>query len=351
VKQTLRWASQNTRGAIPKEKDPKSTEGIENIVKLQAGIAALQETNTEWKQFAFCDQYAKAYRDHTTASRHSFSSSNKTTEGTYFKMGGTAITAVYRWTHHMHKYGQDSTGAGRCSWFTVLGKNNAKIIYILCCRVCTRPAIHLLGSAYFQQNLSMEQENESQLAHLDPHKQTIRYPQIIMLKYIKQVFTVNLAMGNESDSHSFRTPAAPTNITTPLSFNYGERISGSIVDMLEACDLVNIHNLQHGEAPPTYKQVSRQIDVMFISRHLVEHVEACGILPFDTIFACDHIPLYVDFNVYTLFGHPAFGTEKAALHDLHLHNTRLIDAYEEYLWQQLVNNNVEFRVTVLFQLK
>jgi hypothetical protein len=46
-KRTLRWASQNTRGVIPKEKDPKLTEGIENIVKLQVGIASLQETNAE----------------------------------------------------------------------------------------------------------------------------------------------------------------------------------------------------------------------------------------------------------------------------------------------------------------
>jgi hypothetical protein len=177
------------------------------------------------------------------------------TEGTYSKMGGKAITAVDRWTHRMHKYGQDPTGAGRWSWFTVLGKNNAKMIYISFYRVFTRPEIHLLGSAYFQQYHIMEQKDESQLAHLDPHKQIIRYLQIFMLTYIEQGFTVNLAMdGNESDSHSFRTPAAPTNITTPLGVNYDERISGSIADMLKACDLVNINTLQHGEAPPTHNQ-------------------------------------------------------------------------------------------------
>jgi hypothetical protein len=70
---------------------------------------------------------------------------------------------------------------------------------------------------------------------------------------------------NESDSHSFRTPAAPTNMTTPLGFNYVEIISGSIADMLEPCDLVNIHTLQHGEDPTTHKQGSRKIDFMFMS--------------------------------------------------------------------------------------
>jgi hypothetical protein len=124
TKKTLRWASQNTRGVITKEKDPNLTAGIENIIKLQVGIAALQEKNTELNQFAFRDQYAKAYQYHTTSSRHSFSYSSETPEGTYFKMGGTVITAVDRWTHRMHKSGQDSTGVGRWYWYTVLCKHN-----------------------------------------------------------------------------------------------------------------------------------------------------------------------------------------------------------------------------------
>jgi hypothetical protein len=87
-----------------------------------------------------------------------------------------------------------------------------------------------------------------------------------MFQHIEQGFTINLAMDvNESDSHSFRAPRVANRIITPLGFNYDERISGSISYMLEACDLVNIHTLQHGEAPPTHKQGSRQIDFMFIS--------------------------------------------------------------------------------------
>jgi hypothetical protein len=173
-----------------------------------------------------------------------------------------------------------------------------------------------------------------------------------MLKHIEQGFTVNLSMDvNELNSHLCRTPTASTNITTPLGFNYDERISGSIADMIEACSLVKIYTLQHGEDPPTHKQGSRQIDLMFISRHLVEHIEACGIIPFNTLFASYHRPLYVDFNVFTLFGHPVFGTERAALRDLQPHNPRLSDAYEEAMCQQLINHNVELRVTVRFQLK
>jgi hypothetical protein len=66
-------------------------------------------------------------------------------------------------------------------------------------------------------------------------------------------------------THSEHRQHPPTRITTPLGFNYDERTSGSIADMLEACDLLNIHTLQHGKAPPTHKQESRQIEFMFIS--------------------------------------------------------------------------------------
>jgi hypothetical protein len=70
--------------------------------------------------------------------------------------------------------------------------------------------------------------------------------------------------------------------------------------MIEACDLVNTHTLQHGEASATHKKGSQQIDFNFLSRSLVIHVEDCGILPFDSMFPSDHIPLYVDFNIATL---------------------------------------------------
>jgi hypothetical protein len=90
---------------------------------------------------------------------------------------------------------------------------------------------------------------------------------------------------------------------------------------------------------------------MFVSRRLVEHVEAYGTPPFDSISASDHRPLFVYFNVFKLFGHRDFGTERAALIDLQLNNPRLIDAYEESLCQQLKNHNIEFIVTLLFQIK
>jgi hypothetical protein len=93
-------------------------------------------------------------------------------------------------------------------------------------------------------------EDESQLALLDPHKQTARDFQVFMLQHILKGFTVNLAMdGNESHSHSFRAPTAANRITTPLAFNYDERISVSISGMVEACDLYSISTLYNMARP------------------------------------------------------------------------------------------------------
>jgi hypothetical protein len=91
--------------------------------------------------------------------------------------------------------------------------------------------------------------------HLDPHQQTIRDLQVFMIQHLEKGFTVNLSMdGNDLDNHSFIAPTDTARLTTPIGFNYNSRISGSISDMLEVCDFVNIHTLQHGE---THKDKDR----------------------------------------------------------------------------------------------
>jgi hypothetical protein len=81
-------------------------------------------------------------------------------------MGGTLTTLFDRWTHQMHRSGKYKTGAGRWSWFAVIGKNNTKMIYIKCYSVCPRPSIHLIVSDYYQKYQIMEQEDESRMLPL-----------------------------------------------------------------------------------------------------------------------------------------------------------------------------------------
>jgi hypothetical protein len=176
---------------------------------------------------------AKSYRPMSTASRHILISSSELVEGTYFMMGGTVTISLDRWNHRMHISGKYTTGAGRWSWFMVIGKNNTKMIYITCYRVCHQPPICILGSAYYQQYHIMEQENKSFLLPLDPHCKTIRDLKICMLQKLNDGYTVNLAIyGNESDTHLYRPPKNNIRITTTLGFNYDSQISGSITEMI-----------------------------------------------------------------------------------------------------------------------
>jgi hypothetical protein len=63
------------------------------------------------------------------------------------------------------------------------------------------------------------------------------------------------------------------------------------------------------------------------------YVKGCGILPFDSMFSSDHRPLYVDFDVATLFGHPA-----------------VRDYYKSPFCKQFDNHNVEGRVTKNYEI-
>jgi hypothetical protein len=102
--------------------------GIENLMKLQAGIVGLTESNEEWNIYSYKEQYAKSYRPMAKASRHLYSSSSEMVEWTCFNIYGTVTTILDGWTHRMHKSGKYKAGAGRWSCFTVICKNNTNMI-------------------------------------------------------------------------------------------------------------------------------------------------------------------------------------------------------------------------------
>jgi hypothetical protein len=122
---------------------------------------------------------------------------------TSHKGGGTVTSATERWTHHVRLSGEDATGTGRWSYFTILGKDNNLIIISFYC-VCPLPPPPNIGSAYYQQSCIMESEDESVGNPIDPHRQTIQYPQIFIQSYQQQGFLVFLLMdGNQDDLHVF----------------------------------------------------------------------------------------------------------------------------------------------------
>jgi hypothetical protein len=106
----------------PIANDDKMQSVIANMVSLQAVIMCLTKTNVEWRNYGFIQGYKYVFNKLYAASRHIFSSSSELTTSSYHKHGGTVISATDRCTHRVHLSGEDVTGDGRWSYFTLLGK-------------------------------------------------------------------------------------------------------------------------------------------------------------------------------------------------------------------------------------
>jgi hypothetical protein len=76
-----------------------------------------------------------------------------------------------------------------------------------------------------------------------------------------------------------------------------------------------------------------------MSAAAAEFIFRFGILYFNTLFASDHRPLYIDIDILRLIGYPVHGTICALERDLKLNDPCNIDAYQATLIQQLINHN------------
>jgi hypothetical protein len=260
---TRRINTQNVQGFKPVSNDTKLQSGIGNMVSLQSGSTFLTETNIECRYYGFRQAYKDAFTKHYQSSRHVFISSSEVAQSSYHKRGGTVISATYRYTRRVHKSGEDSTGAGRWSFFTMLGKDN-NLIFVTCYWVFPRPPQSCLGSAYYHQDRIMEEEIESTPFPIGPHRQTIRNLQIFIGSYQQERYLIFLFMdGKQDDLHVFREQEYDEKCCTPLGFHYDKTIDGSIASMVDAFYLVNIH--KHVNNPPTQASGSTQINFIFMS--------------------------------------------------------------------------------------
>jgi hypothetical protein len=154
--------------------------------------------------------------------------------------------------------------------------------------------------------------------------------------------------GNQNDSHVFQPHDICNRVHTLLGFNYDKNIDGSIANLVESCNLVNIHKLKHDNVPATHNDGSKQINFIYLSYAVAEFVFRCGILDFNSLFYSDHHPLFLDVDIIRLLGHPVQGTVEFLERYLKLNYPRLVKAYQSSLFQQLLNHNVAARVDALY---
>jgi hypothetical protein len=131
----------------------------------------------------------------------------------------------------------------------------------------------------------MEEEMESTPFPIDPHRQTICDVQIFITSYQQEGYLFFIFMDdNQDDLNVFPEQEYDGKCCKPLRFHYDKTIDGSIVSMVDACDLFNIHKHKHVNTPPTQDSGSPQIDFIFMSSAAAEFIFRCGILDFSTLF-------------------------------------------------------------------
>jgi hypothetical protein len=126
---TWRLFSGNTNGIKPYGGASSIISVLERLKLLQAGNVAFQETNLEWHNKGYWDEFQKLLVKVLVAARVDFSTTKDKFETSMFKPGGTASAALGKMVYCMVKTGWDVT-------ITFNGKENNQITVINSYRLC-----------------------------------------------------------------------------------------------------------------------------------------------------------------------------------------------------------------------
>ena len=76
-----------------------------------------------------------------------------------------------------------------------------------------------------------------------------------------------------------------------------------LTKLIQQFDLRDVHAFNHGYNYDiaTYFRGSCQLDYVFVSRCIIDHVVRCGYEPFKARFSTDHRAYFVDFSIAELF--------------------------------------------------
>jgi hypothetical protein len=169
---TWRLVSGNTNGIKPYGGSADLISVMERLKLLQTGTVAFQETNLEWHNEGYRDEFQKLLVKAFGAARVDHSTTKDKFETSPFKPGGTASAALGKMVHRVVKTGRDDTGCGRWSYITFNGKENKHITVINTYRVCSQrdPGD---TTASRQKQCVQYADEELRPYVLDPHKQTL----------------------------------------------------------------------------------------------------------------------------------------------------------------------------------
>ena len=250
---------------------------LDYMENAQVDVAGFTEINLDLTKKDINFTLKKILKKFDRNAIASFSASRHTKKVNEIKkMGGTATIVRGNWSGRMIEMGQEKLG--RWSYLTLTGKNNKKIKFITCYRVCKGSKETGPGSIRTQQEMDLLKEYGE---IVDPRKRLL----------------------SDLEIHIQQEHSKGYHIILMGDLNEDVQNSKTIDKFLGATGLYNIHKEKHNkDLPNTHDRGKWCIDIMAISKTIPsEAIKKSGILPFYSTFPSDHRAMYVDINIEYLF--------------------------------------------------
>jgi hypothetical protein len=314
---------------------------MERVKLLQTGNVAFQETNLEWHNKGFRDEFqkllVKAFRVDNSTTKNKFETSP-------FKPGGTVSAALGEMVHRVVKIGRDDTGCGRWSYVTFNVKENKHITVINTYRVCSQRDPGGTTASREQQCVQYADEELIQYV-LDPHKQTLIDLQYFVQELLQGGYEVIIFLdANQEEYQPYRPQDHDACFKTKGSFQVDGSIDGSLRSFMANCGLTNaLTDIHSDQVPNTHVRGSKQIDFALVTDGIRPCIKAVGLFD-ESILKSDHRAMFIDLDLSLLFGTSLERLERPQFRNLKLDDPRISDSYRKLLHKQFECHSIYDRV-------
>jgi hypothetical protein len=236
---TWRLVGGNTNGIKPYGGSADLISVMERLMLLQTGTVAFQETNLEWHNKSYRDEFQKLLVKAFGAASVDYSTTKDKFETSPFKPGGTVSARLGKMVHRVVETGRDDTGCGRWSYITFNGKENKHIIVINTYRVCSQRNPGDTTASRQQQCVQYAGE-ELRPYVLDPHKETLIDLQYFVQELLQGGDEVILFLdANRDEYQPYRPQDHYACFKTKGGFQVDGSIDGSLRSFMANCRLTN----------------------------------------------------------------------------------------------------------------
>jgi hypothetical protein len=317
---------------------------MERLTLLQTGTVAFQETNLEWHNKSYGDEFQKLLVKAFGAGRVDCSTTKDKFETSPFKPGGTASAALGKMVHRVVNTDRDDTVCSRWSYITFTGKENKHITVINAYIVCSQRDPGDTTTSRQQQCVQYADEELIQYV-LDPHKQAMIDLQYFVQELLQGGDKVVLFLdANQSEYQPYRPQDHNACFKMKGGFHVNGIIDGSLRSFMANCGLTNALMDVHSEqVPNTHVRGSKQIDFALVTDGIRPCIKAVGLFD-ESILKSNHRAIFLDLDLLLLFGTSLELLERPQFRNLKLDDPRISDSYRKLLHKQFECHNIYERV-------